>query len=62
MNQDVMIKMQVAECALSLYRAIDNAGGCVSKDILTMSVGEAIASIFGQNGIRFVYKELQSGQ
>lgn len=55
MNQDVIIKMQVGECVASLYSAIQNAGGNVREDILTMSLGEVIADILGQNGIRFVF-------
>lgn len=52
-----MIKIKVAECVASLYRAIQDAGGNVSEDILSMSMGEVIADILGQNGIRFIYDE-----
>ena len=49
------IKCQVAECSFSLATAIQNAGGSVSVSMLDMSVKEFIATVAGQNHIRFVY-------
>jgi len=50
------IRQDVADCTLSLGCAIQEAGGRIDPEMLSMSLGEFITSIAGQNNIRFIYK------
>lgn len=56
-NRDVeeWAKGKVADCAMSLAQAMQDAGGAVGLNILNMTMREFIVRIAGQNDIRFVY-------
>lgn len=48
-------KAAAADCTWSLARAVQDAGGALQEDTLDMTLREFIASVAGQNNIRFVY-------
>lgn len=44
-------------CALSLAKAISDAGGSISSEIGNMTLKEFICKVAAQNNIRFVYEK-----
>jgi len=55
-NRFVEARAEAVECALSLAKAVHDAGGSfASLDLNTMTVMEFITEVAAQNGIRFVY-------
>jgi len=55
------IKGEVVDCAISLGRAIQEAGGTVGGHLMDMIVREFIAEVAGQNHIRFVFEKPEEG-
>jgi hypothetical protein len=52
------VKREVADCTMSLAKAIQEAGGAISpdnRDLLQMRLGDFITQIAAQNGIRFIH-------
>lgn len=47
--------LKIAECTLSLSRAIQEAGGAISEGLLDMTLGEFITRVAGQNSITFTF-------
>ena len=54
-DRETRIRSDVMDCTLSLSEAVQQAGGAISDRLLDMSVREFIATVAGQNHIRFVY-------
>lgn len=54
--------IEAADCALSLFHAIDEAGGSVSSNWLDMTLREFIAASAAQNHIRFVFEKPKEAQ
>jgi hypothetical protein len=51
----------IAECALSLGKAMQEAGGTVDPKLLDMTLGEFITKVAAINNIRFVCTKPEKG-
>lgn len=48
---------RIAECALSLGKALQEAGGTVDSHYLDMTLGDFITKVAANNFIRFVHEK-----
>ena len=56
------IKRDIADCTASLAAAVTEAGGRFDPETLKMPLGDFIAEVAGQNGIRFIYRKPKEGK